>query len=194
MHGAMNGSRSMKRLAVVFGIVAALGMRGAVFASPGAGGEAPPSTTKSADATQQTLQTYWAMLDAGSSPEATFADDVVLTYGDTGQEFRGRAAITSELHNLYHDAFAGRMTIDDRIIGGGWAATSGTFAGTQIGTYEGMEATGNSMVVPYTAVYTLVNGQIATIRLDFSRQDILSQLAHPATPWSSTQTRPGTPF
>lgn len=194
MHGAKNGSRSMMRLAMVFGIVAALGMRGAVSASPGVGGEAKSPPTMSAAATQQALQTYWSMLDWGAPADQVLAENVVLTYGETGQAFRGRAAISSELNTLYHGAFAGRMSVEDRIIGGGWAATSGTFVGTHIGPYGGLAATGKSVAVPYTAVYTVVNGRIATIQLDFSQQDILSQLADPSIPPSPTQPRPGTPI
>lgn len=196
MHGTRHGSRAMMRLVMVVGIVAALGMGGAAVASPArcsCGGGASP-LAMSATATQHTLDTYWAMLDVGSSPAQVLTDDAVLTYEDMGQEFQGRAAVTDALHNLYHVAFAGRMTIDDRIVGSGWGATSGMFVGTQIGAFDGMAATGKSMAVPYTAVYTLVDGRIATIRLDFSQQDILNQLTGTTIPWSSTQARHGIPF
>lgn len=193
MHGAKYGSRSMMRLAMVVGIVAAFGMRGAAFAAPG-GGAAQAPTTKSAAATQHTLQTYWTLLDDGGSPVAAFADDVVLTLGDTGQAVTGSAAVSSALHNLYHGAFAGRLTIDTLIIGSGWAATSGEFVGTQIGPYAGVAATGNSVAVPYTASYTLIDGMITTIRLDFAQQDILSQLANPASPLFTTPIYPGRPY
>lgn len=193
MHGARNGYGSIVRFAMVVGIITALGMSGAAAATPErcscGGGAVPPAM--SAAGTAQALEAYWAMLDSGAWPETTVAEDAVLTLGDMGQQFEGRAAVMSAMNNLFHGAFAGRLTVDERIIGGGWAATSGTFVGTQIGSYDGMAATGHSVAVPYTAFYTVVDGQIDSIRLDFSQQDLLRQLAGTVIPWSSTQTRPG---
>ena len=59
------------RLAMVVGISAALGLSTGAAATPArcsCGGGAT-SSPMSAAATQQTLQAYWALLDAGASPE-----------------------------------------------------------------------------------------------------------------------------
>ncbi len=174
-------AQDLKRLEIImrtrrigtFALVTMMGFLALVIGSTGAVAAVPMS----AASTTQVLASYIAALDAGRPFADTFAADAVLTFGDSDQEVRGQAAIAQAIAELYHGSFAGRMTITANIVGQGEAATTGQFVGTQIGTFAGLAATGNTMSVPYTAFYEIVEGRITALRLDFSTAEILRQLA-----------------
>jgi hypothetical protein len=148
----------------------------------------------SAASTTRVLASYTAALDAGTPFADMFAADAVLTIGDSDQEVRGPAAVAQAIMDLYHGSFAGRMTITASVVGQGEAATTGQFVGTQIGTFAGLAATGNTMSVPYTAFYEVVDGRITTLRLDFSTAEILRQLAAAPAEAVPSPGLPGKPY
>ncbi len=178
--------RALRAIAGSLMIVGALSS----LASSGVAAFAPDP----AASTAKTLDSFWTMLDSGQSAASVLAGNVVLTMGDSGEQITGRAAVASTLDNLCNGAFAGRLTITQRIVADGIAATSGEFIGTQIGPFDGTEATGAPIAVPYEAFFTLVDNEITTLELDLPRAEMLRQLAAPAPLWSSSQTHPGTPY
>ncbi len=118
-------------LITVMGFMAlGIGRTGAVAAAP-----------MSAAATTGALAAYTAALDTGTPFAEMFASDAVLTFGDSGQQVRSQAAVGRAIAELYHGAFAGRMTITASVVGQGEAATTGQFGGTQIGAFAGLAAT-----------------------------------------------------
>ena len=148
----------------------------------------------SAATTTGALAAYTAALDTGTPSAELFAADAVLTFGDSGRQVRGQAAVAEAIAELYRGAFAGRMTITASVVGQGEAATTGLFIGTQIGAFAGQPATGRTMSVPYTAFYEFADGRITALRLDFSTAEILRQLAAAPTDAAPSQWPRGTPY
>jgi hypothetical protein len=156
-------------------------------------GRGAQAAAMSTDSTEQTMAAYTQALDSGAPSAGYLADDVVLTFGDSGRQVRGQASVDAAIQELYHGAFAGRMTVTESIVGRGTAAASGELVGTQIGPFAGLAATGNSMAVPYTASYQLVDGRITALQLDFSTAEILYQLATAPTAGTASIVRNGSP-
>ncbi len=158
------------------------------------GAGAGAAATMSAESTTRTLAAYTAALDTGTPFAEMFAADAVLTFGDSGQQVRSQAAVAQAIAELYHGAFAGRMTITASVVGQGEAATTGQFGGTQIGAFAGLVATGRTMSVPYTAFFEFAGGQITALRLDFSTAEILRQLASAPAEAAPSQWPRGKPY
>ena len=156
-------------------------------------GRGAQAAAMSTGSTEQTMAAYTQALDSGAPSAGYLADDVVLTFGDSGRQVRGQAAVDAAIQELYHGAFAGRMTMTTSIVGRGTVAVSGELVGTQIGPFAGLAATGNSIAVPYTASYILADGRITALQLDFSTAEILHQLATAPAAGTASIVRNGTP-
>jgi predicted ester cyclase len=180
------GTRQIGHLAFMLAVTS-------VLALGFGGGSVAASATMSAARTKQALDTYKQALDSGAPSAGFFAKDASLTFTDTGEQVQGQAAVSAAIDDLYNGAFAGRMTVTTSIIGGGIAATSGEFIGTQIGVFAGLAPAGHIVRVPYTAFYEMDNSRITALRLDLSTAEMLRQLTAPAAETSSP-VRSGRPY
>jgi hypothetical protein len=140
------------------------------------GGEGPLVSTA---VTESTLSGFERAIASNTDISRFLAEDVVLILGYSGSRIVGRDAVAAEIGQLLNTTFAGWIMVETRIVSGGSAAVAGTVSGTHVGRFEQLAATGNSINVPFTAFYEVVDCQITSLRLDFSAADIMLQLAAP---------------
>ena len=172
------GTRRGGRLALA-ALIALLLLGGAsrVFADPIIAPDADLTASS-----EQTLTAYQQAVDHGQPIAGFFAEDAVLTMTDTGEQFRGPAAIERAVGQFLHGAFVGVMTVDQHIVVSDEAAVAGEFMCAHVGAFRVLPATGRSVRAPYAAIFTLnADGAITTLRLHLSTQAILRQLAAPSS-------------
>ncbi len=115
--------------------------------------------------TQRVLEAYLTeLLDNGSYADF-FADDIVVTMMDVGQEVHGRDAAHEAVRNLHEITFDAGPELRTIVYGEGIASAEVVFVGTQIGEFAGVAATGGEVRVPYTVVWELDQGKITDLRL-----------------------------
>lgn len=164
-----------------------------VFTDGDTGGTSSRPEAMAAAGTESTVKLFHRAL-GGETFGLFFAEDAVLTMGESRERIQGRDAVVATVHGLCHGAFAGWMTVDQIIVGTGMAAVRGEFSGTQIAAFAGLEATGRSVAVPYTAFYEVVGGRIVAMRLDISTVEILRQLSADPADTAPIPGRAGVPF
>ena len=133
----------------------------------------------SRDETQAVLEAYVEQLLSNGSYADFFADDILVTMMDVGQEIRGRDAAHEAVQYLHEIAF--EVTLEPRTIvyGEGIASAEIVFAGTQIAEYAGVQPTGAEIRVPYSVAWELEDGKITDLRLYQLATGITTQLAAP---------------
>src|SRR4051794_28172329 len=130
----------------------------------------------SAQETEQTIRDYLDALLHGGDFGAFFADDVVWTTMETGQEIRGREAVKHFIVAL-HSAWCGaapelrNVTAADSV-----AAIEAIFAGTHTAEFAGIAATGAAVRLPYAVSYDLTGRKIAALRAYFPILALIQQL------------------
>ena len=131
---------------------------------------------KDAEQTRAALEPYLAALVAREDVAPYFADDVVLTLVEVGQEIRGREAAAGAIAELHQATFDAKPEVTNLVVGEGNAAGEFVFVGTHIGEFAGILATGRAVRVPYTVVYDLADGQIAALRIQGFASGLVTQL------------------
>jgi hypothetical protein len=162
-------------VAVVFGLalVAAVGIAGVGARSVSVAAETARAerisgaapTTMTREETQETIESYVEALLSGGAYEEFFAEDIVFTMMDVGQEVHGREAAKQAIDNLHHVAFDAAPELRSIVFGEGIAVAEINFVGTHIGEFAGVPATGRPVDVPYTAVWELSGRKIDSLRL-----------------------------
>ena len=135
-----------------------------------------PSMTR--DATEQLLNGFFESLEAGSFSRY-FAASAVLTRGECGEPAFGRNEVAAAITGVCHGAFAGELTVNDVIVGAGFASVDGTVYARQVEPFSGVAPTGRLLLVPYAAHVELAGGQIVRMTLDISMDAIVKQLTWP---------------
>ena len=115
--------------------------------------------------TQLIMEAYLEALLGGGSYADFFADDILVTMMDTGQEARGREAAYEALNNLHEIAFDAAPEPRSIVYGDGIASAEIVFVGTQIGEFGDVLPTGGEVRVPYSVVWELELGKITDLRL-----------------------------
>lgn len=122
-----------------------------------------PAITR--EETQTVLEAYLTELLANGSYADFFADDIVVTMMDVGQEVHGRDAAHEAVRGLHELAFDAAPELRSIVYGEGIASAEVVFVGTQVGEFAGVPATGGQVQVPYTVVWELEDGKITDLRL-----------------------------
>ena len=135
-----------------------------------------------AEQTRAALEPYLAALVAREDVAPYFADDVVLTLVEVGQEIRGREAVAGAIAELHQATFDAEPEVSNLVVGESNAAGEFVFVGTHIGEFAGIPATGHAVRVPYTVFYDLADGQIAALRIQGFASGLVAQLTAKATP------------
>jgi predicted ester cyclase len=147
--------------------------------------EATPGAM-AADETRAVIEAYFDVLLARGDIGQYFAEDIVLTIVDTGQEVSGRQAVVDTIVALHQQIFDARPELTGLVVGEGTAAAELIFDGTHTGEFAGIAATGKAVRVPYAAFYELAEGQITALRLYGFASGVVLQLTAGATPAAGT--------
>jgi predicted ester cyclase len=126
--------------------------------------------------TQTTLDAYLDALVGGGLYADYFADDIVVTMMDSGQETVGREAAAQAIGYLHEVAFTAKPELKALIVGEGQAALEAVFVATHTGEFAGIAPTGKEVRLPYSVFYELENGKITALRLYFPIDLIVKQL------------------
>lgn len=105
------------------------------------------------------------------------AQDAVFINRSTGEETKGRKAITEMLHYIYHVAFDAHAEIKHTLITEEGAVPEANFVGKQIGDFAGIPATGKVVNVPLCVSYSLNgDGLIQEARIYMLTDILMNQL------------------
>jgi steroid delta-isomerase-like uncharacterized protein len=146
----------------------------------------PTAGTMSVEETRAVLEPYLTALVAREDIAPYFADDVVLSLVEVGQEIRGREAVAGAIDELHHQTFDAHPEVVNLIVGEAQAAGEFVFVGTHTEEFAGIQATGRSVRVPYTVFYDLADGKITALRIYGFAGGLVAALTAEATPGAGT--------
>ena len=126
--------------------------------------------------TDQTIRDYLDALLTGGDFAAFFADDVVWTTMETGEEIRGRQAVKDFIVALHSQWFQASPELRNVTAADGVAAIEAVFAGTHTAEFAGIPATGATVRLPYAVSYDITAGKIQTLRAYFPVLALIQQL------------------
>lgn len=132
----------------------------------------------SVEETERTMRDYIeALVGKGDGDFAAFfADDVLWTTMETGEEVRGRDAVRDLIVSLHGETFHASPELKHLVCGDGLAAIEAVFVATHVSDFAGIPATGAEVRVPYTVFYDVAGGQITALRAYLSMLALTSQL------------------
>jgi predicted ester cyclase len=178
-------SHSYRTQRTVLMLILGLVLVGCVFATPhGHAGQTPEVMTQ--QRTEEVMGAYMKALVNNEPVGGFFADDIVVTMVDVGQEIVGRDAAEAAIVDFHQVAFASELELRSLIIGPGIAYAEVVFGGTHTGDFVGIPATGREVSVPYAVVSELSNDQITAIRLYGPAAGLIQQITGEGTPATST--------
>ncbi len=176
---ATTGRRNLIRIGLATGVLACMPvrMRNAAAQTPEA---------MSLARTEEVMAGYVDALLNGGDFAAYFADDIVVSMVDVGQETVGRDAAEKAIIDLHTVAFAAAPEVQTFVVGPGIASAEIIFVGTHEGDFAGIPATGQAVNVPYAVFWTLADDKITGLRLYGLASGLIQQLT--AGPESATGT------
>jgi predicted ester cyclase len=128
--------------------------------------EATPSATPmTADETEAFLREYLDVLASGGDFGQYFAEDIVVTLADVGQEIHGKDPSTQAIVDLHRVAFTAVPEFGPLIVGPGVAALEAVFVGTHTGDFNGIAASNLPVRVPYSVFYGVTGEKITALRI-----------------------------
>lgn len=105
------------------------------------------------------------------------SENAVFTNVTTGEESKGRKAVTDMLHYIYHVAFDAKANVTNTIVTDKHALLEADFVGKHIGEFAGIQATGKEVNVPMCVSYDLNNeGLIQKARIYLLTDVMMQQL------------------
>ena len=118
----------------------------------------------SVESTSQVMNDYLDALLKQEDFSRFFADEVVWTTTETGDELRGRDAVRDFIVGFHTQAFDARPDVKGLIVGDGSATLEADFVGTHTGEFAGVAPTGAELRVPYAVCYDVADGAITALR------------------------------
>jgi predicted ester cyclase len=118
----------------------------------------------SVESTTQVMNDYLDALVKQGDFGRYFAEDVVWTTTETGDEVRGRDAVRDFIVAFHTQAFHARPEIKALTVGDGKATLEADFVGTHAGEFAGVAATGAQLRVPYCVCYDVDGDRITALR------------------------------
>ena len=118
----------------------------------------------SVESTSQVMNDYLDALLKQEDFSRFFADEVVWTTTETGDEVRGRDAVRDFIVGFHTQAFDARPDVKGLIVGDGSATLEADFVGTHTGEFAGVAPTGAELRVPYAVCYDVADGEITALR------------------------------
>lgn len=111
-------------------------------------------------------------------------DDAHFRETSSGQEVRGREAVTQMLYWFYHVAFDAHLEDVETFLSedGSKGVLRARFVGRHIGDFAGVGATGRTVDVPLAVIYTLDADRISGADIYFQAAVAMQQLTGEAVP------------
>ena len=135
----------------------------------------------SIEETESTVRQYLDTLLSGGDFAAFFADDVVWTTMETGDQIRGREEVKSFIIALHSQAFDASPELVSTEFADGVAGLEAVFVGTHTAEFAGVPATGAAVRLPYSIFYDVSDGRIVALRAYFPLTALLHQLREGAS-------------
>src|SRR4051794_39189190 len=95
--------------------------------------------------TSEVMDQYLDALLTGKDFAQSFAPDVLWTTMETGEQVRGRDAVRDHIVGLHTRSFHAHPELVRLVTGDGAAVVEAVFIGRQVGTWEGVPATGRDI-------------------------------------------------
>ena len=135
----------------------------------------------SVEETERTIREYLVALQTGADFSTFFADDVLWTTMETGDEIRGREAVVGFIVALHTQLFDAAPEFGNVTVADGVAALEAVFVGTHIAEFAGVPATGAEVRLPYSVSYDVSGGAITALRAYFPITALIGQLSTAGT-------------
>jgi steroid delta-isomerase-like uncharacterized protein len=135
----------------------------------------------SVEGTESTIRQYLDALLQGGDFASYFADDVVWTTMETGDQVRGREAVRDFIVALHSQLFDASPELVNTTFADGVAGLEVVFVGTHIAEFAGVPATGAAVRLPYAMFYDVADGAIVALRAYFPMTAMVQQLAGAAS-------------
>ena len=130
----------------------------------------------SVEETEGTIREYLNALLNGGDFASYFADDVLWTTMETGDQIRGRAAVRDFITALHSQLFDASPELGNVAVSDGLAGLEAVFVGTHIAEFAGVSATGTTVRHPYSVFYDVSGGKIVALRAYFPIAALVQQL------------------
>lgn len=118
----------------------------------------------SVEATTQLMNEYLDALLSGADFGRFFADHVVWTTIETGDQVTGREAVRDLIVALHTQSFEAHPDVKSLVVSDGHATLEADFVGRHTGEFAGVAATGADLRVPYCVCYDVGDGGITALR------------------------------
>ena len=135
----------------------------------------------SLEETETTVRQYLDALLTGGDFAAFFADEVVWTTMETGDQIRGREAVRDFIIALHSQLFDASPELVSTEFADGVAGLEAVFVGTHTAEFAGVPATGATVRLPYSMFYDIAGGKIVALRAYFPITALLHQLREAAS-------------
>ena len=135
----------------------------------------------SVEGTESTIRQYVDALLQGGDFASYFADDVVWTTMETGDQIRGREAVRDFIIALHSQLFDASPELVNTTFADGVAGLEAVFVGTHVAEFAGVPATGAAVRLPYAMFYDVADGAIVALRAYFPMTAMVQQLAGAAS-------------
>jgi steroid delta-isomerase-like uncharacterized protein len=130
----------------------------------------------SLEETERTVREYLDVLLGGGDFASFFADDVLWTTMETGDQIHGREAVRDFIVGLHTKFFDASPELGNVTLADGVAAIEAVFAGTHIAGFAGIPATGAAVRLPYAMSYDVSDDKIKALRAYFPITALVQQL------------------
>jgi steroid delta-isomerase-like uncharacterized protein len=135
----------------------------------------------SIEETESTIRQYLDALLNGGDFGAFFADEVLWTTMETGDQIRGREAVRDFIAALHSQLFDASPELVSTEFADGVAGLEAVFVGTHTAEFGGVPATGAAVRLPYSMFYEVVDAKIIALRTYFPITVLLHQLREAAS-------------
>jgi steroid delta-isomerase-like uncharacterized protein len=130
----------------------------------------------SVEETEATINEYLDALANGGDFASFFAEEIVWTTMETGDQVRGREGVRDFIVALHSQLFDASMERKNVTVADGVAGLEAVFVGTHTAEFAGIAATGAEVRLPYTVFYDLDGGKIVELRAYFPISALVQQL------------------
>jgi steroid delta-isomerase-like uncharacterized protein len=130
----------------------------------------------SVEETERVMDSYIDALTHGADFGSFFAEDVVWTTMETGDEIRGREAVRDFIVSFHRESFEALPELRNLVVADGSAALEALFVGRHIADFAGVPGSGKEVRVPYAMFYKVADGKITELRSYFPILALVQQL------------------
>ena len=130
----------------------------------------------SVESTNQVMNNYLGALLKQEDFGRYFAEDVLWTTTETGDEVRGRDAVRDFIVAFHTQAFDAHPEVKSLTVGDGRATLEADFVGTHAGEFAGVAATGAQLRVPYAVCYDVDGDSITALRAYMPISSMVAQV------------------